>query len=229
VSVPNCGAFTGSSKVDGLKGIIFDCDGVLVDSKEANTTFYNMIREHFGYAPMSAAQESYVHSHAVNESVAHIVPPEQLDEAWQFVKNLNYRDVLPRLSLEPGLVDFLDTLRGCGYHLGILTNRTTTMNLLLRWFNISMFFTPVITARLVRPKPSPEGLFRVLRQWRMEPADVAYIGDSGVDAECARLAGVRFWAYRNASLPADMLVHDFWSLRNCFLRLHKDNCGIKAS
>ena len=36
-----------------LRGVIFDCDGVIIDSKEANTTFYNSVLHHFGLPSMT--------------------------------------------------------------------------------------------------------------------------------------------------------------------------------
>jgi len=35
------------------KGFIFDCDGVLIDSLQANVVYYNRYRTRFGLPPMS--------------------------------------------------------------------------------------------------------------------------------------------------------------------------------
>ena len=32
---------------NGLAGVIFDCDGVIVDSRESNNAFYNRVLEYF--------------------------------------------------------------------------------------------------------------------------------------------------------------------------------------
>ncbi len=37
--------------LQGLKVIMYDCDGVLIDSSRANQAFYNHILEHFRRAP----------------------------------------------------------------------------------------------------------------------------------------------------------------------------------
>lgn len=38
---------------DGLRGVIFDCDGVMIDSRAANDEFYNRVLAYFGLPPMT--------------------------------------------------------------------------------------------------------------------------------------------------------------------------------
>ena len=40
-----------------LSGVIFDCDGVLVDSRDANRMYYNLIREGIGMLPITPEEE----------------------------------------------------------------------------------------------------------------------------------------------------------------------------
>ena len=49
------------------KVIIYDCDGVLFDSKEANEAFYNHILDHFGMPPLEPEQLEFVYSSTVRE------------------------------------------------------------------------------------------------------------------------------------------------------------------
>ena len=56
-----------------LKGVIFDCDGVLVASKEANKQYYNLILKGLGMPPMNSEQEDYMHMHTVDESIKYLV------------------------------------------------------------------------------------------------------------------------------------------------------------
>ena len=55
-----------------LKLVIFDCDGVMFESKDANRKYYNHLLEEFGYPLMDQQEEDYVHSHNVFDSVAFI-------------------------------------------------------------------------------------------------------------------------------------------------------------
>ena len=53
---------------DSTKVIIFDCDGVLFDSKAANIAFYNQILAAVGLAPMTAEEVAYVHVSTAGEA-----------------------------------------------------------------------------------------------------------------------------------------------------------------
>ena len=42
----------------------------------------------------------------------------------------------------------------------------------------------------VRRKPAPDTVLRVMKEWGCKPSEVLYVGDSDVDVETARNAGV---------------------------------------
>lgn len=196
----------------GLKGIVFDCDGVLFDSRASNIHYYNLILDALALPRMTPSQEDYVHMHTVGESLNHIVPPECRDRLPAARARIRYRQhILPLLEPEPGLHETLWWLRDAGVKLAVHTNRTDSMEYVLDHFGMTDFFFPVMTAGRVRAKPHPEGLHTILRMWDLDRAEVAFIGDTRLDEETARSAGVSFWSYRNPALVAQMHVTDFWS------------------
>lgn len=210
----DCSSCTGRKAFQSFKGIVFDCDGVLIDSKEANRQFYNHFRKLAGLPAMNAAQEDYVHAHAVDQSLKHILPQKKLDEIAALRKETRYTDFMRFIRLESGVTELLDTLLQGGFQMAICTNRTDTMPMVLERFALGRFFRPVITANMVsRSKPHPEGLQRILADWQVRPNEVVYIGDTEVDEQTARAAGVPFWAYKNDRLQAAMHVDNFWTLR----------------
>lgn len=216
-----CTDFLDGGFLDGLDGVVFDCDGVLFDSWEVNKTYYNLIREGMGLGPMDADMEAFVHAHAVRESVEHITPEGRLDEAQRVRASLNYADLIHLMRPEPGLAEMLAAIRGAGLWLGVYTNRTTTMHLVLERFDLGHFFHKVVTAGDVRPKPDPEGMYSILSSWRTSPDRLAYVGDTRLDQIVAEKTGTRFWAYKSPLLDAEMHVDDFWCLGRHFQRLGK--------
>jgi HAD superfamily hydrolase (TIGR01549 family) len=203
--------------LEGVKGVIFDCDGVLVDSKDANRMYYNLVREKLGMLSMTPEEEKFVHAHAVAASIAHIVPVERLAEAEAARREIDFSAMLEYTYLEEGLVELLDALRDRGILLAVNTNRTDSMGILLETFKLMNYFSPVITAGLVsHPKPNPEGVHRILKDWNVTRFEVAYIGDTEVDEHAARAAGVPFWSYKNPTLAARMHITSFDGLRRLF-------------
>jgi len=59
---------------------------------------------------------------------------------------------------------------------------------------------------------------QILEAWGLKREDVAFLGDSSVDEETAKNAGVAFWAFKNPDLASDLLVPDFPTLLSALKR-----------
>ncbi|WP_462324359.1 HAD family hydrolase [Desulfoplanes sp.] len=197
-----------------VRGIIFDCDGVLFDSREVNRRYYNGLRFALGLPELSESELDYAHMQTVSKALERIIPRERMDEMHAVRKKLSYKKYIPYLQPAGGLYELLDTLGSSGIRMAVDTNRLDTMETILERFDLTRYFFPVITSASVAfPKPHPEGIHAILRAWKFSTDSVRYIGDSKVDEMTASRAGVRFWAYRNKHLLAHRHLIDFWALR----------------
>ncbi|MDA8163565.1 MAG: HAD-IA family hydrolase [Desulfobacteraceae bacterium] len=197
-----------------LKLVIFDCDGVMFDSKEANRAYYNHLLARFGHPPMPEADVEYVHIHHVMDSVRHIFRhhPEDFPAADAYRREVDYTPYLRHMRMEPDLREFLELLRP-DLNAAISTNRTTTMSTILKIFDLERYFDVVVTATdVARPKPHPDALRKILAQCRCAVDEAVYIGDSPVDQEHAAGVGMRFIAYKSPALVADHHVTSFMAI-----------------
>ncbi|MDP2646979.1 MAG: HAD-IA family hydrolase [Desulfobacterales bacterium] len=190
-----------------IKVIAFDCDGVMFDTTQANTAFYNRILQHFGKEPMSPDQFKFVHMHTPAESVAHILGDQDLIRAAEeYRKNVDYQPFIRLMEIEPGLKSLLKKLRG-RYHTAIATNRAETIHRVLAAHGLENDFDLVVNALDVKhPKPHPEQLLTILEHFKISAAQALYVGDSPLDEAAARAAGVPFAAYDNRSLGAGLHI-----------------------
>ncbi|MFZ0613695.1 MAG: HAD family hydrolase [Desulfobacterales bacterium] len=190
-----------------VKAVVFDCDGVMFDTVKANTAYYDHILHHFGKPGMTSEQFAYAHMHTVDEALAHLFDDAaELAEAGVLRTQMNYLPFLQAMEIEPGLKPLLRQLKP-RYHTAVATNRTDTMNRVLRSHGIEGFFDLVVTALdVARPKPHPDQLDRILDHFTLTPAQAIFIGDSELDAAAAAAAGVAFIAYANQRLPADFHI-----------------------
>ena len=199
-----------------LKLVIFDCDGVMFDSKNANLHFYNHLREKFGHPGMDDDELEYVHTHHVMDSVAYIFRhwPHELEKAHEFRLSLDYRDFIKYMTIEPDLIEFLKFLNP-GYKTAISTNRTTTMATLMDDFDLNKYYGMVVTAMDVEnSKPHPEAIYKILDHFGLSAEESVFIGDSMVDFDHASNAGVSMIAFRNRELKADFHVNSFTEIIN---------------
>ena len=194
-----------------LKLVIFDCDGVMFDSKEANRKYYNHLLEKFSHPLMDEDEEDYVHSHNVVDSVNYIFRkyPEDIDRTNQYRLTLDYTPFLDYMIIEPDLKEFLGLIKP-KYYTAISTNRSTTMPAVMKMHNLDPYFDMVVTALDVqRPKPHAEGLIKILDHFALSADEAVYIGDSMVDREHTAEVNMRLISFKNPDLPAEYHVNSF--------------------
>lgn len=201
---------------NGLAGVIFDCDGVIVDSRESNAVFYNRVLEHFNLPPMTPEQEKFCFMATAMQALLHIVPPHlhtQISYVTSEVVNY-HRDIMPMLRLQPGFVDFIDYLRDKQVRMAVHTNRRLEgIQTVLDIFGLPSYFDPVVAADTAAPKPSPEGALRICATWQTPPETVLFVGDSEHDKETAQGAGVVFAAFNGGALRGQITATDYPGLR----------------
>lgn len=196
-----------------VRVVAFDCDGVLFETLEANRQYYDHILRQFGRPRMNAGQLEFSHTHTVDQVIEHLIPdPAVQAAAHAFRRSLDYGIFLKYLTIEPDLVALLDWMEG-HYPRAIATNRTDTMERLLREYGLNERFDLVVTSLDVkRPKPAPDPLLKILTHFGAAPRQALFVGDSTIDEATARAAGVWFVAYRNPALAADRHIRSLKEL-----------------
>ncbi len=197
------------------KVVVFDCDGVMFDSKEANERYYNQIRRSVGLPDMDEEELEVVHMQTSLQSVKYLFRnhPELMGMAFACYKQLNYSQFLQYMVMEPDLKEVLAYLRK-NYKTALVTNRTTTLSDLLQSHGLDTFFDMVVSALDVRnPKPHPEPLNKVVDHFGIQPLQAVYIGDSPLDEEAALQASMPLIAFRNPKLQAALHIQHLKQLK----------------
>ncbi len=193
-----------------VKVVIFDCDGVMFDSRQANDAYYDHILSHFGKPQMDKEQSDYVHTHTADQSIKYLFKDDpQLDTALAYRHQIGYLPFIRMMQMEPYLKAFLDFLRPA-YKTAISTNRSDTMDRVLEDHGLKGYFDMVVSSLDVkRPKPDPESLVKILDHFGFSADEAIYIGDSEVDEQAAQAARVRLVAYKNQDISAVYHVQHF--------------------
>ncbi|HEY8999322.1 MAG TPA: HAD-IA family hydrolase [Candidatus Saccharimonadales bacterium] len=175
-----------------LRAVIFDVDGVLVDSHEANDIFYERLLVAAGY-PKPTREELHGCFHLTMRDVITKLTGADGDEVeriWQLGQS---GELYPKEALQfpPSLLKVLRELRK-HYRLAIVTGRIRTgVQIIFSRQPIGGLFEVVVTAQdYENPKPHPEPLLLALKLLQLKPREAVYIGDSHTDIEAAREAGM---------------------------------------
>ncbi|MDY7036422.1 MAG: HAD-IA family hydrolase [Thermodesulfobacteriota bacterium] len=184
-----------------ISAIIFDCDGVMFDSRQANINYYNHILSHFELSLMTEDEVAFVHMRTADESIRHIFRNTPLvEQALAYKKKMDYTPFIKDMIMEPGLKELLEYLKP-DFGLAVATNRSDTIGRVLEWNGLAPYFDMVVSSLDVKnPKPHPEALLKILKFFKIPPDQAVYVGDSSVDYETAMASGVIFIAYKNRGL-----------------------------
>jgi HAD superfamily hydrolase (TIGR01509 family) len=192
----------------GIRAIIYDCDGVLFESRAANLAYYNAVLRQLGAPPVAAddrLKAHLCHTAASPEVFAGLLGAERVEQALACAAVLDYRQFIPFMTPEPGMVETLAAL-SAQMPLAVATNRGTSMPEILRHFGLTQYFQTVVTSRdVARPKPYPDMLELVARRLGLPGEDLLFVGDSELDSTAAARAGVRFAAYKGV-LPGELKI-----------------------
>lgn len=208
-----------------IRCVIYDCDGVLFDSIEANKKLYNDLCASVGRSPLNEEEVKYVHMHTVYETIQLIFGKENGLEkkALELLKGINWKDYITYLRMEPYLLQILNLLKTNGILRVINTNRTTSMKYIMEHFHLWPFFDMVVTALDVKnPKPHPESVEKILQNLNLNKEEAVFVGDSEVDQQTAKSSGVKFIAYKNRDIVSDACIGDHLDL----LDLLPDGSGL---
>lgn len=201
------------TKLQQIRVVIFDCDGVMFDSRKANIAYYNTILSHFGKPGLAEDDTTIVHMSTAEESINHLFSGDpRLAEAHAYRLEVDYQKFFSLMVMEPHLVEVLEALHS-RYRIALATNRTTTIHRVLEVFKLDGYFDLVVSALDVdKPKPHPEQVHKILSHFGIQPREVLFVGDSLIDYEATRRAGVFFVAYKHSQLSADMHISDLREL-----------------
>ncbi len=200
--------------------LIFDLDGTLIDSREDLAISTNATRGHFGLHPLPIETiQSYVGNGAatlVRKAMGPGVTDEQVADALAFFLKF-YRDhSLEHTRLYDGVAEAVSGLHAEAHQLAVLTNKPIRISIdILDALGVAKSFFQIYGGdSFAEKKPNPIGITTLQREASCSNAETWMIGDSGVDVQTARNAGVQAcgvaWGFQPdafANVPPDQLVH----------------------
>jgi len=177
-----------------LELVIFDADGVLFDSTESNTAYYNAIFAAIGEPPMNPAEERAGVFMAASQVFAMRAAgaDDQVARMREIARTMDTTRFFTQLRPPSGLRAILLEIKR-SYRLGLATNRSATIPAIVDYLGLDGLFDAIASARdPVRPKPAPDILALCLERAGVKPERAVYVGDSDTDRIAAIAAGTHF-------------------------------------
>lgn len=192
---------------DEIRAVLFDLDGTLLDTLEDIAFSLNSVLERHGYPTHSLQECRELVGYGMEELVRRALPgyahdpaimiplQEQMKAAYAAHWNVHSRPY-------EGVGRLLDTIDRLGMKKAILSNKPDGFTKLCADELLSPWNFDLVMGHQdgIAHKPDPRGALIIARELGVEPADVLYIGDSGVDMLTANSAGMYpygvLWGFR---------------------------------
>ncbi len=176
-----------------LKAILFDMDGVIIDSRKSNKIVFREAFKKFGL-DFPKGRERLIDLGGTDPEIIRLLSPSL--DGGTVAKIANY---IPKITSDIGLVKLnpgvkwgLSKLHGKAKLAIVSNDNCASVKKKLRKFGILKHFDAVVTADEVkRPKPHAEPILKALKLLGVKRKDALYLGDNEVDRLAGKAAGVR--------------------------------------
>ncbi len=175
--------------------LVFDLDGTLADTREDLAAATNFVLNRLGLPPLPPQDIHAFVGHgarvllgrALGKARAHL-----LDPGVTLFLDYYRQHLLDHTLPYPGIVELLQEIKGQGRVLSVLTNKPEGLSRrLLKGLGLAGYFSAVVGGDTFgERKPGPQGLYYLSNLTRISLQETLLIGDSSVDVETGRAAGV---------------------------------------
>ena len=177
------------------KAVLFDMDGTVLDTLDDLADSVNRSLREFGLPEVSRFQVGQSLGNGAKYLIRHCLP-EGSDEALceqvlSFYKL--WYDAHCRIKTKPydGILQLMETLRADGVSQAIISNKPdSAVQELAEAFFPGLMDVVIGESPAVKRKPSPDTVLAAASQMGLMASDCVYIGDTEVDLETARNAGM---------------------------------------
>lgn len=179
-----------------MKAIIFDMDGVIVDTNPHHRTAWREYYQRYGKTLSDADFLEYISGKHNAEIVAHLFAGQPLAPA-DVLRLSNEKEALFRELYRPditpvgGLVEFLTVLRAAGIRTAVATSAPIeNLDFVMDALALRPYFDALLNESMVsRPKPDPEIYQKAMAGLGVQPTDSVIFEDSMTGIRAAKASG----------------------------------------
>jgi phosphoglycolate phosphatase len=182
--------------------IIFDLDGTLINTIDDLGQACNYALSACGFPTHKIEDYPRLVGNGINKLIERALPEEHRNEATVLRLREHFVPFYDQHNCDftrpyEGIPELLKTLKEQGHFLAVASNKyqSATEKIVAQLFP-SIFDIVLGEREGIARKPNPQIVYDILDSQLVSPnsEDILYIGDSLVDAETAKAAGVRFVA-----------------------------------
>ncbi len=177
------------------RAVVFDMDGTILDTLEDMRRSVNAALAAEGFPPRTLDEVRRFVGNGNRRLVERAVPagtgPDAVERVFHGF-HAHYRvHCADHIRIYPGILELLRRLRAAGVRTAVVSNKADyAVQALADECFPGLFDAAAGEKDGVRRKPAPDGVLAVLAALGVPPSEAVYVGDSEVDIETARNAGL---------------------------------------
>ncbi|ASA25102.1 pyrophosphatase PpaX [Paenibacillus donghaensis] len=201
-----------------MECVLFDLDGTIVNTNELIISSFMHALEHNNLAPLSREQMIPHMGTTLQQQMRAFSGLEDVSILEKSYRAYNYEHHDELIRAFPQVNETMEELVRLGCKLGIVTTkiRPTTLKA-LEMFDLLKYMDTIVTVEdVAEPKPHPEPVLTAVRNLGVDPRSTLMVGDSPVDIQSAKTAGVRVagvaWSLKGektlSTYEPDYIIHE---------------------
>ncbi|CAA0079212.1 Phosphoglycolate phosphatase [Halioglobus japonicus] len=197
--------------------IVFDLDGTLIDSAPDIQSVASIILHRLDKEELTLEETRRFIGEGAAVFVRRMMHARDIDETPQSHAALleefvaQYEFAVEKAVYYPGVYDTLLALKASGFALGLCTNKPELpARAVMRHMGMEALFDTVMAGGMIAShKPEPDMLLQTIEA--LGGGTTLYVGDSEIDAETARRAGIPFALFSEGyrKTPVNEMHHDW--------------------
>ena len=177
------------------KAVLFDMDGTVLDTLADLTNAVNHILSEFNMPAITQREAASYLGNGAAQLLRRAVPADtgedKLAEMLRVYQPWYDSHCAILTAPYPGILPLMEALKAAGVKQAVISNKqdSAVKRLAARHFP-GLLETAVGESDTVRRKPNPDAVLAALREMEVQPRDAVYIGDTEVDIQTAKNAGL---------------------------------------
>src|SRR3989344_51670 len=207
-----------------MKAVIFDMDGVIVESEGLKEIAWDKMLKFYGiegggdfYRKRAGIPRRFLCSEIIREKDIQASVEDMIEKKQEIYMKLANK----KLRAVPGVIDFLKSIPRSKFKLGVASsNYKDVIEKQLKQVGVLELFDEITSGveEVDEDKPSPEIYLLTARKLEVEPDECVAIEDTEAGVESAKRAGMKCVGYQNPKTreqnleKADIVIDNFSEL-----------------
>ena len=188
------------------EAVLFDLDGTLLDTLEDLKDSVNYIMKKYHFPERTLDEVRNAVGNGIHKLIERSVPKETdaetIESAYADFLSYYQKNCMVKTKPYPGMEELLGRLKADGCKLAVVTNKgNEAVQKMIPYYFKGLFETAIGTTNEMPKKPAPDTAYYVLKKMQTEKEKALFIGDSQVDVETAKNAGLDSilvtWGFRD--------------------------------